>query len=177
MGKSGRKWEGFLHLSRYKTENGIMTNFFGEYECKLDDKGRLKLPAAILNQLGENQSRDFVANRGFERCLYLFPKSVWTMKLSEVQGLNEYLPEVRQFKRYFYRGATEFVPDKADRILLPKILLEFAGIEKTLILTAVGEYLEMWNADAYRDIISREPEDISALAQKIAPLRTKGSNE
>ncbi|HQW25686.1 MAG: division/cell wall cluster transcriptional repressor MraZ [Saprospiraceae bacterium] len=155
----------------------MKTNFFGEYECKLDEKGRLRLPSAILNQLGENNSREFVANRGFERCLYLFPKDVWTVKLNEVQGLNEYLPEVRQFKRYFYRGATEFTPDKADRILLPKILLDYAGIDKTLIITAVGEYLEVWNAEAYRDLINTEPEDISALAQKIAHLRTKGSNE
>jgi len=155
----------------------MKTNFFGEYECKLDEKGRLRLPSAILNQLGENNSQDFVANRGFERCLYLFPKDIWTVKLNEVQGLNEYLPEVRQFKRYFYRGATEFTPDKADRILLPKILLDYAGIDKTLIITAVGEYLEIWNAEAYREIINTEPEDISALAQKIAHLRTKGSNE
>lgn len=155
----------------------MKTNFFGEYECKLDDKGRLKLPSAILNQLGENNSREFVANRGFERCLYLFPKDVWTVKLNEVQGLNEYLPEVRQFKRYFYRGATEFTPDKADRILLPKILLDYAGIDKTLIITAVGEYLEVWNAEAYKDIVNAEPADISALAQKIAHLRTKGSDE
>ena len=155
----------------------MKTNFFGEYECKLDEKGRLKLPSAILNQLGENNSREFVANRGFERCLYLFPKDVWTVKLNEVQGLNEYLPEVRQFKRYFYRGATEFTPDKADRILLPKILLDYAGIDKTLIITAVGEYLEVWNAESYRELINTEPEDISALAQKIAHLRTKGSNE
>jgi MraZ protein len=155
----------------------MKTNFFGEYECKLDEKGRLRLPSAILNQLGENNSREFVANRGFERCLYLFPKDIWTVKLNEVQGLNEYLPEVRQFKRYFYRGATEFTPDKADRILLPKILLDYAGIDKTLVITAVGEYLEIWNAEAYRDLINTEPEDISALAQKIAHLRTKGSNE
>lgn len=155
----------------------MKTNFFGEYECKLDEKGRLRLPSAILNQLGEDNSREFVANRGFERCLYLFPKDVWTVKLNEVQGLNEYLPEVRQFKRYFYRGATEFTPDKADRILLPKILLDYAGIDKTLIITAVGEYLEIWNAEAYSNLINTEPEDISALAQKIAHLRTKGSNE
>ena len=155
----------------------MKTNFFGEYECKLDEKGRLRLPSAILNQLGENNSREFVANRGFERCLYLFPKDVWTVKLNEVQGLNEYLPEVRQFKRYFYRGATEFTPDKADRILLPKILLDYAGIDKTLVITTAGEYLEIWNADAYQALINTEPADISALAQKIAHLRTKGSNE
>jgi MraZ protein len=155
----------------------MKTNFFGEYECKLDEKGRLRLPSAILNQLGDKNSREFVANRGFEKCLYLFPKDVWTVKLNEVQGLNEYLPEVRQFKRYFYRGATEFTPDKADRILLPKILLDYAGIDRTLVITAVGDYLEVWNADAYNALINTEPVDISALAQKIAHLRTKGSNE
>lgn len=155
----------------------MKTNFFGEYECKLDEKGRLKLPSAILNQLEDSSSREFVANRGFEKCLYLFPKSVWNTKLKEVQGLNEYLPEVRQFKRYFYRGATEFNPDKTDRILLPKILLEYAGIDRTLIITAVGDYLELWNAETYREIINKEPDDLSALAQKIAHLRTKGSDE
>jgi MraZ protein len=154
-----------------------MTNFFGEYECKLDEKGRLKLPSAILKQLSEDQSRDFVANRGFERCLYLFPKDVWTQKLQEVQGLNEYLPEVRQFKRYFYRGATAFTPDKADRILLPKILLDYAAIEKTVIISAVGDYLEIWNEKAHTALIQTEPGDISSLAEKIAHLRTKGSNE
>jgi DNA-binding transcriptional regulator/RsmH inhibitor MraZ len=56
-------------------------------------------------------------------------------------------------------------------------LLDYAGIDKTLIITAVGEYLEVWNAEAYRHLINTEPEDISALAQKIAHLRTKGSNE
>ena len=155
----------------------MKTNFFGEYECKLDEKGRLKLPSAILNQLGESSNHDFVANRGFERCLNLFPKAVWSIKLKEVQGLNEYLPEVRQFKRYFYRGATEFTPDKADRILLPKLLLDYAGIDRTLILTAVGEHLEMWNPESYNEIITKEPDDFSALAQKIAHLRTKGSDE
>jgi len=155
----------------------MKTNFFGEYECKLDEKGRLKLPSAILNQLGESSSHDFVATRGFEKCLYLYPKAVWNVKLNDIQGLNEYLPEVRQFKRIFYRGATEFTPDKTDRILIPKILLEYAGIDRTLIITTMGEYLEMWNADTYRDIINKEPENLSDLAQKMAYLRTKGSDE
>ena len=154
----------------------MKTNFFGEYECKLDEKGRLRLPSAILNQLGENNSREFVANRGFERCLYLFPKDVWTVKLNEVQGLNEYLPEVRQFKRYFYRGATAFVPDKSDRILLPKLLLDYAGIDRTLIITAVGDYLEMWSEQSYKELISKEPADISSLAEQIARHKTNGSN-
>src|SRR5688500_18360538 len=145
-----------------------MTKFFGEYECKLDEKGRIKLPSAILNQLGESSDRDFVANRGFERCLNLFPKTVWNIKLNEVQGLNDYLPEVRQFKRVFYRGATEFTPDKSDRILLPKVLLDYAGIDRILIITAIGEYLEMWNPETFnKEVIKKETDDFSALAQKI----------
>lgn len=156
----------------------MMTNFFGEYECKLDEKGRLKLPSAILNQLGESSDRDFVANRGFERCLNLFPKTVWNIKLNEVQGLNDYLPEVRQFKRVFYRGATEFTPDKSDRILLPKLLLDYAGIDRTLIIAAFGDYLELWNPDTFStEVINKETGDFSSLAQRIAHLRTKGSNE
>jgi MraZ protein len=155
----------------------MTTNFFGEYECKLDDKGRLKLPSAILNQLGESTSREFVANRGIERCLYLFPKDVWTIKLKEVQGLDEYLSEVREFRRHFYRGATAFTPDKADRILLPRLLLDYAGIDKTLIISAVGQYMEIWDEKAYHEMINSASTDIPALARKVAQSRTKGSHE
>jgi MraZ protein len=155
----------------------MKTNFFGEYECKLDEKGRLKLPSALLNQLGESTSHDFVANRGFERCLYLFPRAVWNTKLNVIQGLNEYLPEVREFKRILYRGATELIPDKTDRVLLPKLLLQYAGIDRTLIITSMGDYLEMWSPEAHQENIGKEPENLSERAEKIAHLRAKGSDE
>ena len=155
----------------------MKTNFLGEYECKLDDKGRLKLPSAILNQLGESSSHDFVANRGLERCLHLFPREVFEAKIGVIQGLNEYLPEVRDFRRVLLRGATALIPDKTDRILLPRILLDYAGIDRTLFITTMGEYLEMWSPENYRNMISKEPENLSALAEKIAHLGTKGSNE
>jgi len=154
-----------------------MSTFFGEYECKLDDKGRLKLPSAILQQLGEGAEKVFVASRGFERCLYLYPKAIWNVRLKEVQGLNDYLPEVRQFKRYFYRGATEFTPDKSDRILLPKVLVEYAGIGKSVVLTAIGEYFEIWAAEAHEAMVKGEPTDLSDLAARIAHQRTKGSDD
>jgi len=154
-----------------------MTTFFGEYECKLDDKGRLKLPSAILQQLGDASDKVFVANRGFERCLYLYPKAVWNIRRKGSHGLNDYLPDVRQFKRSFYRGATEFTPDKADRILLPKVLLDYAGIDKTVILSAIGEYIELWGAEAHKEMLANESTDLSALAERIAHLRTKGSDD
>ncbi len=154
-----------------------MTNLFGEYECKLDDKGRLKLPSALLNQLDENQSREFVANRGYEPCLYLFPKDIWNIKFQKIQGLSDFNADVRNFRRVFLRGATLFTPDKADRILLPKPLLEWASIDKTLIISALGDMLEIWNVEAYYKTINVTPEQLQAMANRIDQLKTKGSDE
>ena len=106
----------------------------GEYECKIDAKGRMRMPSGLIAQLGELEEEDqqhtFVINRGFEKCLMLYPQDVWDKITAEINQLNLYNKKNRDFVRYFYRGATEVSPDGADRILLSKRLLAYAGVEK-----------------------------------------------
>src|SRR5215217_3879808 len=101
-----------------------MIGFIGEYESTLDPKGRFLLPAGLKKQLHERTAENFVVNRGFEKCLSLYPMKSWKPIFSEISDLNDFDPKVRQFRRYFLNGATQVELDSANRLLLPKNLME-----------------------------------------------------
>lgn len=139
----------------------------GEYDCKLDAKGRMRLPSGLIAQLGEGEKHKFVINRGFEKCLMLYPEAVWNKISAEVDQLNLYNKKNRDFVRYFYRGAQELAMDSADRILLPKRLLEYAEIEKEVVLSAYNGRIEIWTKPEYDNLLDDEPVDFSDLADEV----------
>lgn len=141
--------------------------FTGEFECKLDAKGRLKLPAAIIKQLGGDENLKFTINRGFEKHLMLYPNDVWEMKTNEINQLNIYNTQQRQAIRYFYRGATELDMDSSERINLPSSLMEYAGIDKDVVLFAYQNQIEIWAKDKYDAMIGEEPEDFASIAEDV----------
>ncbi|HFC00548.1 MAG TPA: division/cell wall cluster transcriptional repressor MraZ [Phaeodactylibacter sp.] len=151
-----------------------MPQLLGEYDCKIDSKGRVRVPSPLLKQLGEMESYAFVVNRGIEDCLTLYPKSVWDEVSKEVNDLNTYVKKNRAFVRYFFRGATALNTDGSDRILLPKKLLEYAGIEKELVLFAHTNKIEIWAKDKYDNVLEEEPEDFSDLAEEVMGKVKKG---
>ncbi len=144
-----------------------MSQLLGEFECRLDPKGRLMIPAGLKKQLPPESEDKLVINRGFEKCLMLFPLTDWQKETEKVNLLNVYNKKNRDFIRYFYRGATELVMDSTNRILLPKTLLEYAGIEKDLILSAFGPRIEIWSKQAYEQMLMNEPGDFSDLAEEV----------
>lgn len=144
-----------------------MYQLTGEYECKMDAKGRFRLPSALIRQIGGTGALNMVVNRGFEKCLMLYPKEVWDKTITEVNKLNIYNNKHRQFIRYFYRGATELTTDGADRILIPKSLTEYASIGKELVLFAYRSQIEIWDKTLYEGSLMEEPEDFSKLAEEV----------
>ncbi len=144
-----------------------MYQLTGEYECSIDPKGRLRIPSALLRQFGGTPALSLVVNRGFEKHLMLYPREVWNRKVAEVNQLNIYNTNERNFMRYFYRGASELEIDNVDRVLIPKSLMDYAGIEKDVILFAYHEQIELWSKEAYNQITNVEPDDFSALAESV----------
>lgn len=139
----------------------------GEYECKVDAKGRMRMPSGLIAQLGENIAHVFVINRGFEQCLMLYPEPVWGRITNEINQLNLYNKKNRDFVRYFYRGAQKVGLDTADRILVSKRLLEYAAIDKDVVLLAYSDRIEMWAAGQYQQLLEEEPADFSDLAEDV----------
>lgn len=144
-----------------------MINLTGEYECKLDAKGRLRIPTALLKQLGEEIALGFTVNRGFEKHLMLYPKNVWDKKTTEINQLNIYNKKQRQAIRYFYRGATAVKLDASERILVPKSLADYAGMAKEVVLFAYQDQVEIWSKEAYEAELGQEPEDFASISDEL----------
>ena len=127
-----------------------MTGFLGEFEATLDLKGRFLLPAGFKKQLPDGEGSRFVINRGLEKCLALYPMGTWEPLFAKVNGLNEFNPKERAFKRAFLNGATYVEPDTAGRILLPPSLKGYAELQKDIVLLATGDKLEIWDSNKYK---------------------------
>ncbi|HRG26170.1 MAG TPA: division/cell wall cluster transcriptional repressor MraZ [Chitinophagaceae bacterium] len=129
-----------------------MTGFLGEFEATVDAKGRFLLPAGFKRQLPEEETNRFVINRGFEKCLALYPMRTWEPLFEKITGLNEFDPKQREFRRAFLNGATFVEPDTAGRILLPPNLKAYAGLQKDIVLMATGDKLEIWDSNKYKEL-------------------------
>ncbi len=167
---SGVKWRVveffYLYLHSQKTRVST-TNLIGEYECRLDDKSRIILPAALKKQIPQEAQDKFVLNRGFEGCLVLYPQNVWDETIRKMNRLNLFVRDHRQFVRAFNNGATPLTLDSQNRLLLPKSLLDYASIEREIILFAYADRIEVWNKKTYMELVSKEPEDFAQLAEKV----------
>ncbi len=144
-----------------------MYNFIGEYRVKIDDKGRVKLPKDLLSQLDESTAFPMVVNRGYEKHLMLYPNDVWLEKTKEINKLDINKSKERQAIRYFNRSARRLTLDSAERILIPKTLIDYAGLEKDLILFAYGSQIEIWDAKAYENLLENEPENFSEILDNL----------
>jgi MraZ protein len=145
-----------------------MKGFLTESEVTIDSKGRFLLPSAIKKKLPDNAT-SFVIARGFEQNLVLYPSHIWQKNVQDkLDSLSDFNPEVRRFKRLFLNGATELEMDTAGRILVPKSLMEFAGLVKDAILFAEGGKIEIWDSSKYKQFFeSAQPNEVSDLAQKL----------
>jgi MraZ protein len=144
-----------------------MANLFGEFICKLDSKGRFMLPSGLKKQLSNGDQECFVINRGFEKNLTLYPESEWQKISKEINSLNLYTKKNREFVRYFFRGASELTADSTARVLLPKPLMDYAGLDKEIVLFAYGNRIEIWSKELYESTLNVEPDDFSVLAEEV----------
>ena len=145
-----------------------MIGFLGEYEATLDAKGRFLLPAGLKKQLPEEETSRYVINRGFEKCLALFPMRTWEPLFAKITGLNEFDPKQREFRRAFLNGATFVEPDTAGRILLPPSLKMYAGLEKDIVLMATGDKIEIWDSNKYKQFFDSISSDaLSDLGNQV----------
>ena len=143
-----------------------MSFFSSEYECKLDAKGRLVLPAKIKSNLPEASGNEIVIRRGFEPCLVLYPLLEFRKIYSKIAGLNEFNEEYRKIQRNFFRGNTQVELDNMGRFLIPKSMIRFAKLEKEVIVVGMGNRVEIWNPDLYDQFLIQDQKEFSDLVQK-----------
>lgn len=122
-----------------------MTVLIGEYQHNIDAKGRLIVPSKLRDGLGDL----FIATRGFDKCVVVYPMSVWTDFLEKIKQLPASSSDARRFKRFFTSNAAECEVDAQGRILLPQQLRDYAGLKKQIVSIGVGDRAEIWDKDLW----------------------------
>ncbi len=143
-----------------------MSLFTGEFECKMDAKGRLTLPSRVKAKLPEVSGNQLVLSLGLEPCLVLYPLVEYRRIYSRIASMNEFNEEFRRLQRNFFRRIAEVELDSAGRLLVPKSMTRYARLEKEVILVGMGNRMELWDATVYEEFIIDDNSEFSKLAQK-----------
>jgi len=145
-----------------------MVNLIGTYECKADAKGRVMLPSAFKKQLHAVLQEGFVLKRAvFQPCLELYPMSEWNLMMEKINKLNRFVKKNNDFIRRFTAGVKMVELDASGRILIPKDLCDFAGIQKQLVLSSAVNIIEIWDKEKYEKAIDDASVDFADLAEDV----------
>lgn len=142
-------------------------NLLGEYDCKVDAKGRLMVPSGLRKQLSEIAHEGFVVNRNiFEPCLDVFPMKEWDKVSERLSSLNRFVRKEALFIRRFLNGATPLSLDGNFRFNLPSGLMNYAGITRTVKVLGNNDRIEIWDKEQYEKMLS-EDIDFASLAEDV----------
>lgn len=139
--------------------------FLGTYEPRLDDKGRLILPAKYRDQL----QGGLVMTRGQEHCLYIFPMSEFENMLERLNQAPMTSKEARTYKRVFLSGANDQIPDKQGRVTIPVALREYASLEREVAVIGSGAHVEVWDLDEWNSFLDTNESEFADREDELIP--------
>ena len=146
-----------------------MESLFGTYECKVDSKGRLLLPALLKKQLAPFLAEGFILKRSiFDECLELYTMKEWKTVTEELSKKSRFKRKNTTFFRRFTAGVKPIELDGTSRMLISKDLISFAGIQKEVVLTVtVNNVIEIWDKESYEKVINDPDIDFGDLAEEV----------
>ncbi|HSR25416.1 MAG TPA: division/cell wall cluster transcriptional repressor MraZ [Candidatus Eisenbacteria bacterium] len=139
--------------------------FLGTHQPRLDDKGRLFLPAKFRDDLAEG----LVITRGQERCLYVFPVAEFARLYEQMRQAPVTSKAARDYQRVFLSGASSETPDKQGRVTVPPPLREYAGLTRDCVVIGAGSRLEVWDARAWESYLADREGAFSDLSEEVLP--------
>lgn len=139
--------------------------FLGTYEPKLDDKGRLILPAKFRDQL----TRGLVITRGQDRCLVVFTMEEFEEFQVKLRQAPITSKEARDYQRVLFSGAADQLPDKQGRISIPANLRAYAGLDKALAVIGSGSHIEIWDLTAWNHYLEEQETAFSQREDEVIP--------
>ena len=141
--------------------------FLGEHEHTLDQKGRLTLPAKYRDSFPEG----LVLSRGMDGCVFAYPRADWSELASRLAALDTLGRDDRMMKRHFFSGATEVMPDRQGRVMIPTTLASHAKLERDVVVAGVFDHLEIWDRAAWRAQIADVEGRAEDVAERLAAKR------
>jgi MraZ protein len=139
--------------------------FLGTHTPRLDEKGRLILPAKYRDELAEG----VVITKGQERCLYVWPLAEFTRVTEAMRDAPVTGKGLRDYSRVLFASASDEVPDKQGRITVPPALRSYAGLERDCVVIGANTRMEIWDADSWETYLANQEESFSDASEEVLP--------
>jgi len=139
--------------------------FLGTHTPRLDEKGRLILPAKYRDELAEG----VVITKGQERCLYVWPLAEFTRVTTAMRDAQMSGKTLRDHSRVLFASASDEVPDKQGRITLPPALRQYAGLDRDCVVIGANTRMEIWDAAAWETYLAAQEESFSDASEEVLP--------
>lgn len=146
-------------------EGVVAVLLLGTYSPRLDDKGRMFLPAKFRDKLAAG----LVMTRGQERCLYVYPLAEFEKVAEQWQNGPTTNAGVRAYQRLLLSGASDEIPDKQGRVTVPAILREYAGLTHECTVIGSGNRVEIWDAQAWEAYVAEHEEGFANQSEEVVP--------
>ncbi len=144
---------------------GTSDLLLGTFSPRLDDKGRLILPAKFRPRLASG----LVMTRGQERCLFLLPMEEFRRMYDQIRQAPVTSKQARDYLRVFLSGASDEIPDKQGRVSIPAPLRQYAGLDRDVAVIGAGTRVEIWDAAAWEDYLAEQEPAYADTAQEVFP--------
>ncbi len=139
--------------------------FLGTYAPKLDDKGRIILPAKFRDEL----EAGIVVTRGQERCLFVYSTKAFEELHERIRQAPVTSKKSRDYLRLFLSGAHSEVPDKQHRFTIPALLRNYAGLDRDLTVIGAGNHAEIWDTQAWNEYYAEQEDSFSEITEEVIP--------
>lgn len=139
--------------------------FLGTHAPRLDDKGRLFLPAKFRDELAEG----LVITKGQERCLYVWPATEFARFTDQLRAAPVTSKGARDYMRVLYAGASDEVPDKQGRVTIPPQLREYAGLRRDCVVIGANTRVEIWDSQAWDAYLAEQEPAFAELSEEVLP--------
>lgn len=139
--------------------------FLGTHTPRLDEKGRLILPAKFREKLAGG----LVVTRGQERCLYVFPMDEFVRVADDLRAAPVTSKAVRDYLRVFLSGASDEIPDKQGRVTIPPALRQYAGLDRECTVIGAGSRVEVWDTAAWNAYLESTEQAFADQAEEVIP--------
>ena len=139
--------------------------FLGTHAPRLDEKGRLFLPAKYREELASG----LVLTKGQERCLYVFPEPEFGRITEALRAAPVTAKAVRDYSRVFFASASDEIPDKQGRITIPLSLRNYAALERDCVVIGANTRLEIWDSAAWASYLDQQEDAFSEASEEVLP--------
>ena len=146
-------------------QEGVAAVFLGTHTPRLDDKGRMFLPAKFRERLAGG----LVVTRGQERCLYVFPMAEFERIATQMQDTPTTSRAVRDYQRVFLSGASDEIPDRQGRVTIPATLRDYAGLSHECTVIGAGARVEVWDSTAWNSYLEQTEQTFADQSEEVVP--------